>query len=83
MDGSNQATGGVIDDNNIYVIINTYWEDLCFSIPDLKNNKKWYMSINTFETPGFYTSGKEPKVEGKSLIVRNRSIVVLIDKFDH
>ncbi len=66
-------------DNDIYVAINAYWEDLIFNLPVLEN-KKWYLSINTFSKPDCYVEGKEILIKDSALLVKQRSIIVLINK---
>lgn len=68
-----------IGDNDIYVILNSYWEDLEFEIPVVKN-KKWYKVVDTYrESP--YDFLDEPEIlKQKKLKVNSRSTVILITK---
>ncbi len=66
-------------DQNIYVAINSFWEDLIFNIP-APEKKEWYLSINTDLNPSFYKQGKEHKIKESTVLVKQRSIVVLIEK---
>ncbi|MDI6402321.1 alpha-amylase family glycosyl hydrolase, partial [Balneolaceae bacterium ANBcel3] len=67
----------------IYVAMNMYWEALPFELPELRDGKKWYMSVNT-DMPSpedIYASGKEPKLQHqKEVLAGPRSIVILIGK---
>ncbi len=61
-------------EEKIHIIINAYWEDLVFELPILESKRKWYMLFDTFEENVI----NEPKlVTGKSMSVRDRSIIVL------
>ncbi len=80
LDGSKGETGAELDDNNIYVIINAYWEDLVFHLPSPGKEKTWYVAVDSSTEKGFYEVNKEQKVKSSVFNVRSRSLVVLIDK---
>ncbi|HOV14561.1 MAG TPA: glycogen debranching protein GlgX [Spirochaetota bacterium] len=80
LDGSKADTGAEMDDNNVYVAINSYWEDLSFNLPEPGEKRMWHMAINTAEKPGFYKTGEEPRVYTPIIKLKSRSLVVLIDK---
>jgi isoamylase len=80
IDGSIKDTGADKDDNNIYVAINAYWEDLNFQLPKPGKGRKWHVAVNTAQKPGFYKVGKEPQVARSSVTVKSRSLIILIDK---
>ena len=65
---------------NIYVAINSFWEDLDFNLPSSGRDKMWYKAIDTAAKSGFYSFGSEERVETSVITVAARSIVVLIDK---
>lgn len=80
LDGSRGETGGDFSDNNIYVAINSYWEDLDFQICEPGKKKMWYICVDTGSYPGFYRKNSEPRVETSVITVKSRSMVILIDK---
>jgi isoamylase len=80
LDGSMKETGADKDDNNIYVAINAFWSDLHFRLPKPGQGKTWHVAVNTSQKPGFYEVGKEPAVQGHGVIVKSRSLIILIDK---
>jgi isoamylase len=72
--------GNEFNDTNIFVAVNSFWKDLDFSIPPPSKGRCWYCSIDTFSGKGFYKTDKEKKIECTSIHVKNRSIIVLIEK---
>ena len=80
IDGSMKETGADKDDNNIYVTINAYWEDLVFQLPKPGKGRTWYLAVDTAQRPGFYEVGKEPHITKSRVIVKSRSLAILIDK---
>jgi isoamylase len=80
IDGSKSNSGMNKDDNNIYVVINSFWEDMDFNLPEPEIKKFWHVSIDTSTSKGFYESGKENRIDSPVLNVKARSIIVLIDK---
>lgn len=67
-------------DKNIYVAINSYWEDLNFRIPDPAAGGRWYLCVDTFLDHSFYNEGKEPVITAPTILIKKRSIVILIEK---
>jgi len=80
LDGSRKETGADIDDNNIYIAINTFWKPLVFNLPGAGKDKKWYLSVDTFNNPSFFNTGKEPVVKNNVYCVNERSMIILIAK---
>jgi isoamylase len=80
LDGSRTETGADADDSNIYVAINAYWDDLVFVLPQPGKASRWHTAVNTAQTPSFYAVGAEPPVTSSRIIVKNRSLVILLDK---
>jgi len=80
IDGSMKETGADKDDNNIYVAINAYWDDLVFHLPEPGQGKTWHMTVNTAQHPGFYVAGEEPQIMESLVTVKSRSLIILIDK---
>jgi isoamylase len=74
--------GASFDDNDLYVMINSHWEDHFFIIP-VSSANKWHRAVDTSQ-PGpddILEPGNEPELETLSYNVRSRSVVVLINKF--
>lgn len=80
LDGSMKETGAQKDDNNLYVAINSFWGDIDFQLPHPGHGKTWHIAVNTFEHPGFFPVGQEPRINGSRIIVKSRSLVILLDK---
>lgn len=68
---------------NLYCILNAYWENLAFHIPEPSQGCQWEMMINTELSPGFFESPHRPVIEEPIITVSPRSIVVLIEKNLH
>ncbi len=67
-------------DEYIHAMVNTFWEDLNFEIPDLHQGWAWAQIINTYASaPKDFLDLKEATpVKSKQIKVKNRSIIVLI-----
>ena len=78
--GSFKDEGYEIIDSNFYIAVNSYWRGLVFNLPDPLSGKKWYYNIDTSENPSFYKEGDEKKIDSKVILVKSRSIVILIEK---
>ncbi|MCE5205611.1 MAG: glycogen debranching protein GlgX [Porphyromonadaceae bacterium] len=77
------AKNGSIKDDAIYVAANMHWDALDFELPQLSENRKWHLSVNTSMVPPetFYPLQGEPELENQSnFIVGGRSVIVLIGK---
>jgi len=61
----------------IYVAINSFWEELDFIIPKTRSVSEWELCVNTFETPGFFKDGENPKINNRFITVSPRSIIIL------
>jgi isoamylase len=63
----------------IHVMVNAFWKNLKFQIPQLPN-KKWYKVVDTFAASpdDFIPADKRKLTDKKTLTVNDRSIVVLI-----
>jgi glycogen operon protein len=70
--------GASEQDDDLYVMINTHWEDERFQIQK-QSSSNWKLVINTVElSPAdIWEPGSEPIVTGPSLPVAGRSITVL------
>lgn len=80
IDGSRKETGAERDDNNIYVALNAYWQDLIFQLPPAGRGRAWHLAVDTGQHPGFFPGGQEPPVTWARITVKARSLVVLIDR---
>ena len=80
MDGTKAETGALHDDNNIYIAMNSYWEDMVFHLPTPGKGKDWHIAVDTSTEKGFYSIGEELRIQTSVVTVRARSMVVLIDK---
>ncbi len=69
------------DDQDIYIIVNAYWEALEFELPNLYTGEIWHLAIDTSKkSPNDVNAlGKEKVVENQQkYLVQERSVVVLI-----
>ncbi|MCG8569775.1 MAG: glycogen debranching protein GlgX [Spirochaetes bacterium] len=80
MDGARAETGADVEDNNIYVAINSYWEDLNFNLPLPGEKKIWYKAVDTSLSPGYFPFKKEERIPSSVIKVCARSIVILLDR---
>lgn len=65
-------------DDLVYVAVNTYWEDVAITVPELKGGLQWHVSVNTYgdgEGRYFYEEGSEARID-REFIMRPRSVVV-------
>lgn len=74
--------GGLAPDNHIYIAINMYWKGYRFDLPHLSKRQNWHVFANTGRANGeIHQPDTEPRLENqKSILVRGRSIVVLVGK---
>ena len=62
----------------MYISVNTYWENVTITLPDLKRRGHWYLNVNTYgDGKGryFYPEGQETRIDG-SFTMRPRSVAV-------
>ncbi|MBO4976410.1 MAG: glycogen debranching enzyme, partial [Lachnospiraceae bacterium] len=65
-------------DDLVYVAVNTHWEEVTITLPNLHKRAFWYLSVNTNgDGHGHYCypEGKEVRIEG-NFIMKPRSIAV-------
>ena len=77
------AKGGTVEDNTIYMAMNSCWLPLNFELPFPPKGKRWHVSVNTgMPSPeDIFEAGGEPEVEDQSvMMVGPRSVVILIAK---
>ena len=63
----------------IHVVVNAYWKDLKFQLPQLKKNS-WYKIVDTSASaPGdFFKVGEGEMIDGKTIVIKDRSIMILM-----
>ena len=74
------AKGGTVDDNSVYVAMNTHWEMHGFELPKLSKKTAWHVFANTDAPAGqeIWEPGKELRLSNqKEFLVGPRSVVVL------
>jgi len=73
--------GASQNDNDIYVMINAYWQDLQFAIQEGRS-VEWQRVVDTSLPPplDFSESDTEPVLQSLTYVVKARSIVILIRK---
>jgi isoamylase len=82
LDGAH-AKSGTIEDDTVYVAMNSYWDALYYELPALPNGRNWYLAVNTDMPMGqdIYDIGKEPKLDDQGrFLVGGRATVILIGK---
>jgi isoamylase len=86
-DGSHSIAGTMHFDGDslaVHFMVNAYWEPLEFAVPPLdENHLPWRLTIDTFRAPPADISvwSEAEIVQGETVIVQPRSIVVLRTKF--
>ena len=61
-------------DDLVYIAVNSYWEDVSITLPDLHKRGFWYLSVNTYgdgQGRYFYPQGQEIRITG-NFIMRPR-----------
>lgn len=69
-------------DDMVYLAVNTYWEDVKITLPQLGRAGRWYLHVNTYgDGRGryFYPEGGEVRIE-QDFIMRPRSVAVFAAK---
>ena len=65
-------------DDLVYIAVNSYWEDVSITMPDLHKRGFWYLSVNTYgdgQGRYFYPQGQEIRITG-NFIMRPRSVAI-------
>lgn len=66
--------------SKFYIALNSYYGDLEFELPQLSNNRKWHMLVDTSgEDELNFSSNPKPLTKNKYL-VKSRSAIILIGK---
>jgi glycogen operon protein len=77
------ARGGQVQDDYIYVAMNTYSDALWFNIPQLPAGMQWHLSVNTsMPSPqDIWALGDEPVLEEQqNILLGNHSVVILVGR---
>jgi isoamylase len=77
------AREGTVQDDDIYVAANSFWEGLEFEIPELPNGRAWHVFVNTgaASPEDVWEPGKEPPLSNpRHLWVGARSVVILVSR---
>ena len=65
-------------DDLVYIAVNSYWEDVSITLPDLHKRGFWYLSVNTYgdgQGRYFYPQRQEIRITG-NFIMRPRSVAI-------
>lgn len=65
-------------DDLVCICVNTYWEDVTITLPDLHKRGAWYLSVNTYgdgQGRYFYPQGQENRITGE-FIMRPRTVCI-------
>lgn len=65
-------------DDLVCICVNTYWEDVTVTLPDLQKRGAWYLSVNTYgdgQGRYFYPQGQETRITG-DFIMRPRTVCI-------
>lgn len=65
-------------DDLIYVAVNTFWEDVTITLPNLHRRGAWHLSVNTYGDGNghyCYPEGQEVRID-RSFVMRARSVAV-------
>lgn len=65
-------------DDLIYVAVNTFWEDVTITLPNLHRRGAWHLSVNTYGDENghyCYPEGQEVRID-RSFVMRPRSVAV-------
>ena len=67
-----------VKDDLIYVAVNTFWEDVTITLPNLHGRGAWHLSVNTYGDGNghyCYPEGQEVRID-RSFVMRPRSVAV-------
>ena len=65
-------------DDLIYIAVNTFWEDVTITLPNLHGRGAWHLSVNTYGDGNgqyCYSEGQEVRID-RSFVMRPRSVAV-------
>jgi glycogen operon protein len=69
-------------DDDMYVIVNAYWESLEFELPAIGDGRRWHRVVDTaLDSPADISEpGEEPRVAAAAYPAEPRSVVILVAK---
>ncbi|MEM8502351.1 MAG: glycogen debranching protein GlgX [Cyanobacteria bacterium P01_D01_bin.1] len=75
------AKSGQVKDDFIYVAMNMDWQTHWFDAPGLPLGQQWHIAANTGADIDHFNLGQEPPLsDQKGLLLRDRSVVVLVGR---
>lgn len=77
--GYNKAKGR---DDLIYICVNSHWEDVRITLPNLKQHGSWYLAVNTYgDERGnyYYGKGHRPRFTSE-YFMRPRSVAIFVGR---
>ena len=69
-------------DDLVYIAVNTYWEDVIITLPNLQRHGAWHLSVNTYGDENgryCYPDGQDPRIDS-TFILRPRTVAVFTGK---
>lgn len=79
IDGHRFETGAHVDDNNIYIALNFFWEDKTFTVPAAGPGRRWVKVVDTNDPRGFWEEEAALPSE-RVLNLASRSLVILVER---
>ena len=67
-------------DDLVYIAVNTYWENVTFTLPNLHSHGQWRLHVNTYGDGAgryFYEDQDAVRING-SFVMRPRSVAVFV-----
>jgi glycogen operon protein len=77
------AKDGLLDDDYVYVAMNTHYDALWFEIPQLPASMQWHVFANTGAQPSdmIYEPGNEPRLDDQqNFLLGSRSVTILVGR---
>ena len=77
------AREGTVEDDYIYVALNTHWHAHTFELPRLPDGKQWHVAVNTgcASPEDIWEIGTEPQLTNQfNILLGDRSVVILLGK---
>ena len=62
-------------DDLVYIAVNTYWEDVTITLPNLQGHGAWHLSVNTYGDENgryCYPDGQDPRIDSTLSFVLER-----------
>ena len=76
------AKGGLAEDDDIYVAMNTDWKEHTFELPQPREGRAWHVFTNTGDPEhASHEPGQEPRLQNQGKIrLQGRSVAILVGK---